>query len=123
MKTMHKLAQLLLVGICALPAHADDWKDRFTHTNTTYWENFNHNGQNYLYYTGGTTGRDDVVDGLHVGGLLGFHWQGSDIDDIGDDEPVYLVNAKTGEYLVFGDYWGTSTMTDHTGILVNIYGG
>lgn len=57
-----------------------------------------------------TTGIDELR-GSH---MLGTHWPGEELPVDGINN-VYLVNCATGEYLVLGDTWGTSTMTDHVG--------
>ncbi len=62
------------------------------------------------------------VDDMDIQYQLGHHWAGDKLPDDGIEE-VYLVNCKTGEYLVLGDYWGSSVMTDHVGTPFNIVGG
>ncbi|MBQ9671170.1 MAG: hypothetical protein IJV23_09215 [Prevotella sp.] len=74
------------------------------------WELFNLKGKSYNYFKG-----NDAIDAITVENLLGFHWKGNEIDILGDQE-IYLCNVATGEYLLVGDYWGETSMTNHVGM-------
>ncbi|MBR3122795.1 MAG: hypothetical protein IKH48_01375 [Prevotella sp.] len=63
------------------------------------------------------------LDTLSIGQLDGRHWNGNTVTDGKDMEGVYLVNKATGEYLVFGESWGTTPMMDYTGTRFNLRGG
>lgn len=76
----------------------------------TDWEVFNMNGKSYNYFKG-----NDRVDTIKVENMLGKHWKGNEVDIIGDQE-IYLCNVATGEYLLVGDYWGETSMTNHVGL-------
>ena len=74
------------------------------------WEVFNLKGKSYNYFKGNA-----AVDAITVENLLGKHWKGNEVDIIGDQE-IYLCNVATGEYLLVGDYWGETSMTNHVGM-------
>ena len=74
------------------------------------WETYNMDGKNYNYFKG-----NDRVDTIKVENMLGKHWKGNEVDIIGDQE-IYLCNVATGEYLLVGDYWGETSMTNHVGL-------
>lgn len=74
------------------------------------WETYNMDGKSYNYFKG-----NDAIDAITVENLLGFHWKGNEIDILGDQE-FYLCNVATGEYLLVGDYWGETSMTNHVGM-------
>ena len=74
------------------------------------WEVFNLKGKSYNYFKG-----NDRVDTIKVENMLGKHWKGNEVDIIGDQE-IYLCNVATGEYLLVGDYWGETSMTNHVGM-------
>jgi len=66
--------------------------------------------ENIDYYHGGH------FDNISVEKFYGHHWKGHTISELAANEPIYLCNALTGEYLQIGDYWGESAMTNHAGI-------
>lgn len=74
------------------------------------WEAYNMDGKSYNYFKG-----NDRVDTIKVENMLGKHWKGNEVDIIGDQE-IYLCNVATGEYLLVGDYWGETSMTNHVGM-------
>lgn len=74
------------------------------------WEVFKMDGKRYNYFKG-----NDRVDTIKVENMLGKHWKGNEVDIIGDQE-IYLCNVATGEYLLVGDYWGETSMTNHVGL-------
>ncbi|MBO6296984.1 MAG: hypothetical protein J6M54_05615 [Prevotella sp.] len=74
------------------------------------WEAYNMDGKSYNYFKG-----NDAIDAITVENLLGQHWKGNEVDIIGDQE-IYLCNVATGEYLLVGDYWGETSMTNHVGM-------
>lgn len=74
------------------------------------WETYNMDGKSYNYFKG-----NDRVDTIKVENMLGKHWKGNEVDIIGDQE-IYLCNVATGEYLLVGDYWGETSMTNHVGL-------
>ena len=74
------------------------------------WELFNLKGKSYNYFKGNA-----AIDAITVENLLGKHWKGNEVDIIGDQE-IYLCNVATGEYLLVGDYWGETSMTNHVGL-------
>lgn len=76
----------------------------------TDWEVFNMNGKSYNYFKGNAR-----VDTIKVENMLGKHWKGNEVDIIGNQE-IYLCNVATGEYLLVGDYWGETSMTNHVGM-------
>ena len=65
------------------------------------------------------TAAQKELDKMTISKLLGHHWSGRQLPEDGM-ENVYLVNVKTGEYLVAGDYWGTASMLDHVGLRFSI---
>lgn len=81
----------------------------------------------FLKYTDNNTlgklRRVNAVDTLSIGMLDGHHWQGNTITQGQDMENVYIVNKKTGEYLVLGESWGTTPMQDYTGTMFNFRSG
>ena len=81
----------------------------------------------FLKYTDantlGKTRRVNAIDTLSIGMLDGHHWQGNTITQGQDMENVYIVNKKTGEYLVLGESWGTTPMQDYTGTMFNFRSG
>lgn len=74
------------------------------------WEAYNMDGKSYNYFKGNAR-----VDTIKVENMLGKHWKGNEVDIIGDQE-IYLCNVATGEYLLVGDYWGETSMTNHVGM-------
>lgn len=74
------------------------------------WEVFIMDGKRYNYFKG-----NDRVDTIKVENMLGKHWKGNEVDIIGNQE-IYLCNVATGEYLLVGDYWGETSMTNHVGL-------
>lgn len=74
------------------------------------WEAYNMDDKSYNYFKG-----NDAIDAITVENLLGKHWKGNEVDIIGDQE-IYLCNVATGEYLLVGDYWGETSMTNHVGL-------
>lgn len=74
------------------------------------WEVYNMDGKSYNYFKGNAR-----VDTITVENMLGKHWKGNEVDIIGDQE-IYLCNVATGEYLLVGDYWGETSMTNHVGL-------
>lgn len=74
------------------------------------WEAYNMDGKSYNYFKGNAR-----VDTIKVENMLGKHWKGNEVDIIGDQE-IYLCNVATGEYLLVGDYWGETSMTNHVGL-------
>lgn len=76
----------------------------------TDWEAYNMDGKSYNYFKGNAR-----VDTIKVENMLGKHWKGNEVDIIGDQE-IYLCNVATGEYLLVGDYWGETSMTNHVGL-------
>ena len=65
------------------------------------------------------TAAQKELDKMTISKLLGHHWSGRQLPEDGM-ENIYLVNVKTGEYLVAGDYWGTASMLDHVGLRFSI---
>ncbi|MDY6230510.1 MAG: hypothetical protein SPL77_06530, partial [Prevotella sp.] len=88
-------------GEAAVPGSVTSYPD---------WETYNMDGKNYNYFKG-----NDRVDTIKVENMLGKHWKGNEVDIIGDQE-IYLCNVATGEYLLVGDYWGETSMTNHVGL-------
>ncbi len=76
------------------------------------WELFTFGGKSYNYYKG-----NPVVDAITVDNLLGGHWMGNELSTIIENKDTfYLCNVETGEYLLVGDYWGETSMTNHVGM-------
>lgn len=75
------------------------------------WEVYEFDGKDYNYYKG-----NPKVDAITVEKLLGHHWMGRTLEELGKEEEIYLCNMATGEYLLVGEYWGETSMTDHTGL-------
>ena len=69
--------------------------------------------------------RNNEIDDLSFGYLNGDHWDGNTVSAPNgqDIEGIYLVNKATGEYLVLGDSWGTTPMSDYAGTMFNLRGG
>jgi|GEM_PF-1460610 len=88
-------------GEAAVPGSVTSYPD---------WETYNMDGKSYNYFKG-----NDRVDTIKVENMLGKHWKGNEVDIIGDQE-IYLCNVATGEYLLVGDYWGETSMTNHVGL-------
>ena len=88
-------------------------KDGYTGTFLKYIDN----------NTLGKLRRVNAIDTLSIGMLDGRHWMGKAIESGKDMEGVYLVNKKTGKYLVLGESWGTTPMQDYTGTRFNFRSG
>lgn len=95
-------------GLKIDPANYYDADGKFIYTDNDSW---------------GDQRRVNAVDTLTAEQLSGHHWAGNEISGGQDMEGVYLVNAKTGEYLVLGDNWGTTPMSDYAGTLFDLRGG
>ena len=74
-------------------------------------------------YTGASNRRVHGVDDLVIGQLDGKHWTGDVLNSGEDKNGVYLVNAKTGEYLTWADDWGTTQTTDYVGLKLDLKSG
>lgn len=66
-------------------------------------------------YTGKENRRVHGIDNLKIGNLDGKHWTGDVLTSGETKKGVYFVNAKTGEYLMWADNWGTTPTTDYNG--------
>lgn len=66
--------------------------------------------ESFHYYLGGT------FDRILVEKFKGGHWKGHLLEELGENEEIYLCNVATGEYLQVGDYWGQTSMTNHVGL-------
>lgn len=135
MKKIQLKKAVLLAALCAMmaidaraqgstpyvsPYGLRELVDGYYETKTGYTGTF-------LKYTDNNTlgklRRVNAVDTLSIGMLDGHHWQGNTITQGQDMENVYIVNKKTGEYLVLGESWGTTPMQDYTGTMFNFRSG
>lgn len=71
-------------------------------------------------FTGKANRRVHGIDNLKIGNLDGHHWTGDVLTSGETKEGVYFVNAKTGEYLMWADNWGTTPTTDYNGTMFDL---
>lgn len=71
-------------------------------------------------YTGKENRRVHGIDNLKIGNLDGKHWTGDVLTKGETKKGVYFVNAKTGEYLMWADNWGTTPTTDYNGTMFDL---
>ncbi|MBR6493987.1 MAG: hypothetical protein IKT22_01780, partial [Prevotella sp.] len=92
----------ILTGVLSANAQAWEWHTGLKIDPANYYD-----GSGNFVYTDNDSfenlRRTNSIDTLTADKLDGSHWNGNTISNGQDMEEVYLVNKKTGEYLVFGD--------------------